>query len=57
MSDTPEIIALVGSYRKGGMNDQIVDAILAGARERGARIRKISLVSGYKSNKFNWLSV
>jgi len=43
MSDTPEIIALVGSYRKGGMNDQIVDAILAGARERGARIRKIYL--------------
>ena len=31
MSDTPEIIALVGSYRKGGMKDQIADAILAGA--------------------------
>jgi putative NADPH-quinone reductase len=36
---TKKIVAIVGSYRKGGVIDSAVEAILAGARERGAETR------------------
>jgi hypothetical protein len=38
------VVAIVGSYRKGGTVDTAVDAVLAGARERGAEIDKIYLI-------------
>jgi NAD(P)H-dependent FMN reductase len=38
------IFAIVGSYRKGGMVDSAVDAILEGAREKGAETHKIYLL-------------
>lgn len=38
------IVAVVGSYRKNGTIDQAVDAVLAGAREKGAETTKIYLV-------------
>ena len=37
------IIGVVGSYRKGGIVDSIVDAVLAGAAQSGASTRKIYL--------------
>jgi NAD(P)H-dependent FMN reductase len=37
------VIAIVGTYRRGGMTDQAVDAILDGARRQGAQIRKVYL--------------
>lgn len=40
----PTVVAVVGSYRKGGIVDTAVDAILAGAQERGASTRKIHLL-------------
>ncbi len=38
-----KIVAIVGSYRKGGTVDAAVEAILAGAREKGARTNTIYL--------------
>ena len=38
------IVAVVGSYRKHGTTDRAVDAVLAGAREKGAETSKIYLV-------------
>lgn len=38
-----KVVAVVGSYRKGGMIDQAVEAVLAGAREKGAETHKIYL--------------
>ncbi len=38
------VVAIVGSYRRGGITDQAVDAVLEGARENGARIEKIYLI-------------
>ncbi|HUX28545.1 MAG TPA: flavodoxin family protein [Terracidiphilus sp.] len=38
-----KIVAIVGSYRKGGTIDKAVEAILAGARTRGARTSTIYL--------------
>jgi putative NADPH-quinone reductase len=38
-----KVVAIVGSYRKGGTVDTAVDAVLAGARERGADSNKIYL--------------
>ncbi len=38
-----KVVAIVGSYRKGGTVDMAVDAVLAGARERGADSNKIYL--------------
>lgn len=38
-----KIVAIVGSYRKGGTIDSAVEAILAGAREKGARTNTIYL--------------
>ena len=39
-----KMVAIVGSYRKGGTVDQVVDAVLAGARELGTETRKIYLI-------------
>lgn len=39
-----KILAIVGSYRKGGSSDSAVEEILAGAREAGANTGKIYLV-------------
>lgn len=39
-----KVVAIVGTYRKGGTVDTAVDAVLAGARERGAETNKIYLI-------------
>lgn len=39
-----KIVAIVGSYRKGGTTDSAVEAILEGAREKGAETQTIYLV-------------
>lgn len=39
-----KVVAIVGSYRKGGTVDTAVDAVLAGAREHGAETNKIYLL-------------
>lgn len=38
------VVAILGSYRRGGVTDQAVDAVLEGARERGAQTEKIYLI-------------
>jgi NAD(P)H-dependent FMN reductase len=43
-SMTRKVIAIIGSYRKGGTVDTLADAVLAGAREHGAETSKIYLV-------------
>ena len=40
----PKVVAIVGSYRKSGIVDSAVDAILAGASAKGAETRKIYLL-------------
>jgi hypothetical protein len=39
-----KVVAIVGSYRKGGTTDTAVEAILEGAREKGAETRTIYLI-------------
>lgn len=39
-----KVVAIVGSYRKGGTVDTAVDAVLEGAREHGAETNKIYLI-------------
>lgn len=39
-----KIVAIIGSYRKGGIIDSAVDDILDGARERGGETSKIYLL-------------
>ncbi len=39
-----KIVAIVGTYRKGGMTDSAVDAVLAGAKDAGADITKLYLL-------------
>jgi NAD(P)H-dependent FMN reductase len=39
-----KIIAIVGSYRKGGIIDSAVDAILRAAAEKGADVEKVYLI-------------
>jgi multimeric flavodoxin WrbA len=41
---TNKITAIIGTYRKGGIVDQAVDAILDSAREQGAETTKIYLI-------------
>lgn len=41
---TKKLVAIVGSYRKGGAIDSAVDAVLAGAEEKGAETKKIYLI-------------
>lgn len=38
------IVAIIGSYRKGGMTDQAVTAVLRAAEERGAETSKVYLI-------------
>jgi multimeric flavodoxin WrbA len=38
------ITAIVGSYRKGGTVDTVIDAILSAAREAGAETSKVYLI-------------
>jgi putative NADPH-quinone reductase len=38
-----KVVAIVGSYRKGGVIDTAVEAVLEGARERGAQTHTIYL--------------
>lgn len=42
-SDTTRVLALVGSPRRGGNTDILVDEILKGAREAGAQVEKVML--------------
>ena len=44
MENGKSVIALVGSYRRGGVVDSAVDEILAGAQQRGAHTTKIFLM-------------
>jgi NAD(P)H-dependent FMN reductase len=44
MNNTKKVIAIVGSYRKGGIVDQAVDEILVSVKEEGAEIEKIYLI-------------
>jgi NAD(P)H-dependent FMN reductase len=39
-----KVVAVVGSYRKGGTTDTVVEAVLAGAREKGAETSTIYLI-------------
>lgn len=39
-----KIVAILGTYRKGGMTDQVVDAVLEAAAGRGAQVEKIYLI-------------
>ena len=36
-------LGIVGSYRKGGINDTVVGKILEGAADRGAQTEKVFL--------------
>jgi multimeric flavodoxin WrbA len=38
------VLAILGSYRRGGITDQAVDAVLEGAKQGGAAIAKIYLI-------------
>ena len=44
MSHTKRVLALVGSYRKGGVIDTAVEEVLAAAQEAGAKTTKIYLI-------------
>lgn len=39
-----KVVAIVGSYRRGGITDSAVDAVLDGARAAGAETKKIYLI-------------
>ena len=43
MNTTKTIIALVGTYRKGGVIDTAVDIMLEAARDEGAQTKKFIL--------------
>lgn len=44
MSQTQRVLALVGSYRKGGVIDTAVEEVLAAARAAGAETTKVFLI-------------
>lgn len=44
MTSPVHILAIVGSYRKGGTIDMVVDEMLASAKEAGAQTRKLYLI-------------
>jgi len=44
MTDHIKVIAIVGSYRKGGVIDTTIDEILSSAKEEGAETDKIYLI-------------
>jgi multimeric flavodoxin WrbA len=39
-----KVVAIVGCYRRGGITDQAVDAVLEGAEQAGSKTRKIVLI-------------
>jgi putative NADPH-quinone reductase len=39
-----KIVAILGTYRKGGVTDSVVDAVLKGAESAGAQTEKIYLI-------------
>jgi multimeric flavodoxin WrbA len=39
-----KVLAILGTYRRGGISDQIVEAVLKAAREKGAETEKIYLL-------------
>jgi multimeric flavodoxin WrbA len=43
MNAPPKVLAIIGSYRKGGIIDRAIDEVLAAARAEGAEIGKIHL--------------
>lgn len=42
--ESVKIVAITGSYRRGGVTEQAAEAVLAGAREAGAETRSINLL-------------
>jgi hypothetical protein len=44
VSQMAMVVAILGTYRRGGITDQAVDAVLEGARAGGARTEKIYLI-------------
>jgi hypothetical protein len=42
--ERPQIIAIDGSYRRGGITDQLVDAVLQAAEADGARPARVHLI-------------
>jgi multimeric flavodoxin WrbA len=44
MKDSKRVAAIVGSYRRGGITDRVIDEVLESAKEEGAETRKIYLV-------------
>lgn len=44
MNGPIKVTAIVGSYRKGGVTDSAIDAILASAKDEGAEVAKIYLI-------------
>lgn len=44
MNSSGKIIAIVGSYRKGGVVDTVTDAVLDAARQDGAETEKVYLI-------------
>jgi len=52
---TPHVVAIVGSYRRGGTIDSLTDAALEGCRAEGATVEKVMLIEkafGYCRNCF-----
>lgn len=44
MDNSVKLVAIVGSYRRGGVIDSAVDALLVAAHEDGAEVTKINLL-------------
>jgi multimeric flavodoxin WrbA len=44
MKNQMRITAIVGSYRKGGVVDTVIDEILDAARAEGAEVAKVYLI-------------
>jgi len=44
MGETVKVVAIVGSYRRGGVIDQVVDELLASAAAAGAEVEKLYLL-------------
>ena len=47
MSHSKRVLALVGSYRKGGVIDTAVEDVLAAARDAGAETTKVYLIDAH----------
>jgi multimeric flavodoxin WrbA len=44
MKDSKRVIAIVGSYRRGGVVDRVIDEVLESVKEEGMETRKIYLI-------------